>query len=143
MIGWEPARPEELMMVEEEPGSVDNDLPALEPPQPRRDFSVVQGFQVVDAEDQRLARAGDDTWREALKLELEARAERLRQSVDAAIVLSNDGIIRWLGDPVAKLSPGPNALSPSAVIFADESLPDACGEKIKKRIKLWMAESRG
>ena len=112
-------------MVEEEPGSVDNDLPAVEPPQPRHDFSVVQGFQVVDAEDQRSARAGDDAWREALKLELEARAERLRQAVDAAIVLSNDGIIRWLGDPVAKLSPGPNVLNPSAVIFADESLPDA------------------
>src|ERR1700727_2465765 len=139
MIGWEPARPEELMMVEEEPGSVDNDLPALESPQPRHDFSVVQGFQVVDAEDQRSARAGDDAWREALKLELEARAERLRQAVDAAIVLSNDGIIRWLGDPVAKLSPGPNALSPSAVIFVDESLPDGSRETIKTRIELWIA----
>ena len=125
-------------MVEEEPGSVDNDLPAVEP-QPRHDFSVVQGFQVVDAEDHRSARAGDEAWREALKLELEARAERLRQAVDAAIVLSNDGIIRWLGDPVAKLSPGPNALSPSALIFADESLPDASRETIKTRIELWIA----
>ena len=119
-------------MVEEEPGSVDSDLPAVEP-QPRHDFSVVQGFQVVDAEDHRSARAGDEAWREALKLELEVRAERLRQAVDAAIVLSNDGIIRWLGDPVAKLSPGPNALSPSALIFADESLTDASREIIKAR----------
>ena len=125
-------------MVEEEPGSVENDLPAAEPP-PRHDFSVVQGFQVVDAEDHRSARAGDEAWREALKLELEARAERLRQAVDAAIVLSNDGIIRWLGDPVAKLSPGPNALNPSAVIFADECLPDASRETIKTRIELWIA----
>src|ERR1700678_1024171 len=125
-------------MVEEEPGSVDNDLPAVEP-QPRHDFSVVQGFQVVDAEDHRSARAGDEAWREALKLELEARAERLRQSVDAAIVLSTEGVIRWLGDPVAKLSPGPNALNPSALIFADESLPDASREIIKTRIELWIA----
>jgi ATP-dependent RNA helicase SUPV3L1/SUV3 len=125
-------------MVEEEPGSVENDLPAAEPP-PRHDFSVVQGFQVVDAEDHRSARAGDEAWREALKLELEARAERLRQAVDAAIVLSNDGIIRWLGDPVAKLSPGPNALNPSAVIFADECLPDVPRETIKTRIELWIA----
>src|ERR1700691_1905706 len=125
-------------MVEEEPGSVDNDLPAVEP-QPRHDFSVVQGFQVVDAEDHRSARAGDEAWREALKLELEARAERLRLAVDAAIVLSNDGIIRWLGDPVANLSPGPNALNPSALIFADESLPEACRETIKTRIELWIA----
>jgi ATP-dependent RNA helicase SUPV3L1/SUV3 len=126
-------------MVEEEPSSVDNDLPAVEPPQPRHDFSVVQGFQVVDAEGQRSARAGDDAWREALKLELEVRAERLRQAVDAAIVLSNDGIIRWLGDPVAKLSPRQSALSPSAVIFADECLPDASRETIKTRIELWIA----
>ncbi len=125
-------------MVEEGPASVDNDPPAVEP-QPRHDFSVVQGFQVVDAEDRRLERAGDEAWREALKLELEARAERLRQAVDAAIVLSNDGIIRWLGDPVAKLSPGSNALNPSALILADESLPDASRETIKTRIELWIA----
>ncbi len=125
-------------MVEEEPGSGENDPPAVEPP-PCHDFSVVQGFQVVDAEDHRAARAGDEAWREALKLELEARAERLRQAVDAAIVVSNDGIIRWLGDPVAKLSPGPNALNPSALIFADESLPDVSRETIKTRIELWLA----
>ena len=125
-------------MVEEGPGAVANDPPAVEP-KPGYDFSVVQGFQVVDAEDHRSARAADEAWREALKLELEARAERLRQAVDAAIVLSNDGIIRWLGDPVAKLSPGPNALNPSAVIFADESLPDGSREIIKTRIELWIA----
>ena len=125
-------------MVEEGPGSVENDLPAAEP-QPRHDFSVVQGFQVVGAEDQRSARAGDQAWRDALRLELEARAARLHQAVDAAIVLSNDGIIRWLGDPVAKLSLGPNVLNPSAVILADESLPDASRETIKTRIELWIA----
>ena len=125
-------------MVEEGLGSVENDQPAAEP-EPRHDFSVVQGFQVVDAEDHRLARAGDETWREALRLELEARAARLHQAVDAAIMLSNDGIIRWLGDPVAKLSRGPTVLSPSAVIFADESLPDAARETVKTRIELWIA----
>jgi ATP-dependent RNA helicase SUPV3L1/SUV3 len=119
MVGRSLRPLKELVMVEEGPASGDNDPPAVEPPPPN-DFSVVQGFQVVDAEDHRSARAADEAWREALKLELEARAERLRQAVDAAIVLSNDGIIRWLGDPVAKLSPGPNALNPSAVIFADE-----------------------
>src|SRR6478752_7168308 len=124
-------------MVEEGPGSVENELPAAE--RPRHDFSHVQGFQVVGGEDHRSERAGDEAWREALKLELEARAERLRQAVDAAIVLSNDGIIRWLGDPVAKLSPGSNALNPNALIFADESLPDASRETVKTRIELWIA----
>jgi ATP-dependent RNA helicase SUPV3L1/SUV3 len=123
-------------MVEEGPGSVENDLPAAEP-QPQHDFSVVQGFQVVGAEGS--GGTGDEAWRDALRLELEARAARLHQAVDAAIVLSNDGIIRWLGDPVAKLSLGPNVLNPSAVILADESLPDASRETIKTRIELWTA----
>jgi ATP-dependent RNA helicase SUPV3L1/SUV3 len=54
-------------------------------------------------------------------------------------VLSNDGIIRWLGDPVAKLSLGRDVLNPSAVIFADESLPVAARETVKTRIELWIA----
>ncbi len=117
--------------MEEGPGSVENELPAAE--QPRHDFSHVQGFQVVGGEDHRSERAGDETWREALRLELEARAERLRQAVDAAIVLSNDGIIRWLGDPVAKLALGPEALNPGMVILADEWLPDEARATIKTR----------
>src|ERR1700722_11248885 len=138
MVGRSLRPLKELVMVEEGPGAAANDPPAVEP-KPAYDFSVVQGFQVVDDEDHRAARAGDQAWREALKLELEARAERVRQSVDASIVLSNDGIIRWLGDPVAKLSLGSNALNPSALIFADESLPDASRETIKTRIELWIA----
>ncbi len=125
-------------MVEEGQGSVENELPAAEP-QPRHDFSVVQGFQVVGAEDHGVALAGDQAWRDALRLELEARAARLHQAVDAAIVLSNDGIIRWLGDPVARLSLGLDVLNPSAVIFADELLPAAPRETIKARIELWIA----
>ncbi len=123
-------------MVEEERGPAENGLPATEP-QPRHDFSVVQGFQVVGAEDH--GAVGDHAWRDALRLELEARAARLHQAVDAAIVLSNDGLVRWLGDPVAKLSLGPNVLSPGVVILADDSLPDASRETIRTRIELWIS----
>ena len=125
-------------MVEEVQGSAESDPSAAEP-QPRHDFSVVQGFQVVGAEDHGATEGGEQAWRDALRLELEARAARLHQAVDAAIVLSNDGIIRWLGDPVAKLSLGANVLSPGVVILADDSLPDASRETIKTRIELWIA----
>ena len=128
----------ELLMVEEGQASAENDPPAAEP-QPRHDFSVVQGFQVVGADDHSATEGGEQAWRDALKLELETRAARLHQAVDAAIVLSNDGIIRWLGDPVAKLSLGPNVLSPGVVILADDSLPDMSRETIKTRIELWIA----
>ncbi len=92
-------------MVEVGPSSEEQDPSAVQP-QARHDFSVVQGFQVVGAEDHAGAATGDQAWRDALRLELEARAARLHQAVDAAIVLSNDGVIRWLGDPVARLSAG-------------------------------------
>ncbi len=70
---------------------------------------------------------------------MEARAARFHQAVDLAIVLSNDGVIRWLGDPVARLSPGADLLNPSAVILADESLPAQSRETAKARIELWIA----
>jgi ATP-dependent RNA helicase SUPV3L1/SUV3 len=125
-------------MMEVGPGSENN--PSAAEPQARHDFSVVQGFQVVGAEDPGAARAvRDQAWRDALRLELEVRAARFHQAVDAAIVLSNDGIIRWLGDPVARLAVGPDVLNPSAVIFADEGLPAASRDTVKTRIELWIA----
>ena len=82
---------------------------------------------------------GEDGWRDALRLELEARAARFHNAVDAAIVLSNDGVIRWLGDPIAKLSPGPSMLTPAAVILADDALPYAARDIVRARIDLWLA----
>ena len=126
-------------MVELGPSSEENNPPSAEP-QARHDFSGVQGFQVVGVEGHGAPPAADgQAWFDALKLELEARAARLHQAVDAAIVLSNDGIIRWLGDPVARLSPGADLLNPSAVILADESLPLPSRETVKTRIELWIA----
>src|ERR1700735_5267830 len=57
----------ELLMVEEGQSSAESDLPTAEP-QPRHDFSVVQGFQVVGGGDQ--VGAGEQEWRDALRLEL-------------------------------------------------------------------------
>jgi|GEM_PF-1690933 len=123
-------------MEEVGPSSAEKNSSAAQP-EARHDFSCVQGFQVVGAEDPTLA--ADQTWRDALRLEFEARAARLHQAVDTAIVLSNDGVIRWLGDPVAKLSLGPDVLNPGAVILADESVPVETRETIKTRIELWIA----
>ncbi len=125
-------------MVEVEPSSEEQDPSAVQP-QAQHDFSVVQGFQVVSAEDHGGAVSENQAWRDALRLELEARAARLHQAVDAAIVLSNDGIIRWLGDPVARLSLGSDVLNPGAVILADEALPEPSRETIKARVELWIA----
>jgi len=128
------------MMVEAEPGDGEKD-PSAAPTQPRHDFSAVQGFQVVGADRQAAGQGeGDDEgWRDALRLELETRAARFHHAVDSAIVLSNDGVIRWLGDPVARLSPGAGTLTPGAVILADEVLPDTARDIVKTRVELWLA----
>jgi ATP-dependent RNA helicase SUPV3L1/SUV3 len=127
-------------MAEVEPKSVEED-PSTAQTRVRRDFSGVRGFQVVGTEDHAAAqKVGDDEpWRDALRVELGSRAERFHQAVDAAIVLSNDGIIRWLGDPVARLTPGPNMLAPGTVILADEALSAASQEIAKNRVDLWLA----
>jgi ATP-dependent RNA helicase SUPV3L1/SUV3 len=124
------------MMTEAAPGDGEKDLSAA-PMQPRYDFSVVQGFQVVDADHRAVGQPAG--WRDALQLELETRATRFHHAVDSAIVLSNDGVIRWLGDPVARLSPGPSVLTPGAVVLADEALPDPARDTVRARIELWLA----
>ena len=42
----------------------------------------------------------------AIAQEFELRANRLSEAVDAALVLANDGAIRWLGEPIAKIAAG-------------------------------------
>ena len=119
------------MTVEDEPGP--------ERLQLSHDFSSLQGFQVV----------GDGPWtrndqrenalqHEALTLELEARVARFHQAVDASIVLASDGVVRWLGDPVARIAPGADLLTPSAVILADNRLPDSARRTVEARIALWL-----
>ena len=117
-----------------------DDEPGPERLQQSHDFSSLQGLQVVgegpwtrvDGEESALER-------EALRLELEARAARFHQAVDASIVLANDGIVRWLGDPIAKLAPGPDLLSPSALILADSRLPEEARQTVATRVELWLA----
>ena len=72
-------------------------------------------------------------------MELEVRAARFHQVIDASIVLANEGVIRWLGDPIAKLAPGPDLLTPRAVILADACLPDGAREAVIARLELWIA----
>ncbi|HXW19503.1 MAG TPA: helicase-related protein, partial [Roseiarcus sp.] len=74
----------------------------------------------------------------ALAREADARAARLSEAVDASLVLANDGAIRWLGDPVAKLVAGEKQLQPRAVILADEAVTGAAKEIAQRRIDLWL-----
>ncbi len=77
----------------------------------------------------------------ALAAEIEARARRVREAVDEAFVLANDGIIRWLGEPVARIAAGDHILKPRARLIADEHLTGAQLEMAQARLDLWLAQN--
>jgi ATP-dependent RNA helicase SUPV3L1/SUV3 len=74
----------------------------------------------------------------ALASEIEARADRLSMAADATLVLSNDGTIRWQGDPVAKLEPGDKLYEPRLRLLADEQLTGPARDKAETRLKAWL-----
>ncbi|UDL94551.1 helicase [Lichenihabitans sp. PAMC28606] len=76
----------------------------------------------------------------ALAGEIDARAERFSASVDESIALANDGTIRWLGDPIAKLTAGDGLLAPRARLVADEHLTGPALEMVQRRLDLWLAQ---
>jgi ATP-dependent RNA helicase SUPV3L1/SUV3 len=123
--------------IDKEAMSIDEG-PSETPPQRAHDFSNLQGLQIVGAHLGDAEEPASEDWREALKLELETRAARFRHAVETSIVLSDDGVIRWLGDPVARLAAGTDLLTPRALILADASLPDGARETVAARLELWL-----
>ncbi len=73
----------------------------------------------------------------ALAGEIEARATRLSHAPDSQFVLASNGLIRWMGEPVAKLLAGENIMRPRVRILADEHLTGAALEHVQTRLDLW------
>ena len=76
----------------------------------------------------------------ALATEIEARARRVHEAVDEAFVLANDGVIRWLGEPVGKISAGDHILKPRVRVVADETLSGPQLEMARTRLDLWLGQ---
>ena len=85
------------------------------------------------------AKALNAAAQKALAGEFEARAQRVFDAVDDALVLGNDGLVRWLGEIVGKIAAGAAVLTPTAVVLADEQLTGAALDKVKQRLDLWLA----
>jgi ATP-dependent RNA helicase SUPV3L1/SUV3 len=111
------------------------EAPPSSAPSPKVDFSDLRGFQLLTA----AANADDEAYRVELAKELIARADRFVQSVDDSIVLASDGVIRWLGDPIARLVAGDELLKPRAVLLADDALPAENRDAAERRLILWIA----
>ncbi|MDE3176689.1 MAG: helicase, partial [Pseudomonadota bacterium] len=106
----------------------------VEAPVASLDWSHLRGFQSVEP-----APAPAADYAEALHKELAARSARFARSVDDSIVLSSDGLLRWLGDPVARIVSGEQLLQPHAVLLADDALAGEDRTAAETRVSLWLA----
>jgi ATP-dependent RNA helicase SUPV3L1/SUV3 len=81
------------------------------------------------------ARAAQGAAQKALALEFEARAARLHAAGNADLALSSDGLVRWLGDPVARLTASDHVMRPRVLLLADEQLQGNAREHVLARIE--------
>jgi len=74
----------------------------------------------------------------ALASEIEARAARVVLAGDDAFVLSHDGLLRWVGEPVARLTAGEKAIEPRLRLLVEEHLTGPAREQVEARLNLWL-----
>ena len=102
---------------------------------------MLQGFQFApdptagDGESGRALRAAAA---KALAGEIEARAQKFSQAPDTEITLAIDGTVRWIGEPVAKLTGSDKMLAPRIRLLADEQLTGPPREQVQTRLDIWI-----
>ncbi|TCQ06830.1 ATP-dependent RNA helicase SUPV3L1/SUV3 [Rhizobium sp. PP-F2F-G36] len=84
------------------------------------------------------ARAVQGAAQKALALEFEARAARLHAAGNADLALSSDGLVRWLGDPVARLAASDHIMRPRVILLADDQLQGAARDHVSARIERYV-----
>ncbi|MFD2345008.1 helicase-related protein [Sinorhizobium terangae] len=92
-------------------------------------FTLAAGGEGSDA------KAVQGAAQKALALEFEARAARLHAAGNGDLALSSDGLVRWLGDPVARLAASDHVMRPRVILLADEQLQANAREHVLARIE--------
>jgi ATP-dependent RNA helicase SUPV3L1/SUV3 len=92
-------------------------------------FTPISGTEGPDA------KAVQTAAQKALGLEFEARAARLHASGNNDIALGSDGLVRWLGDPVARLVGSDHVMRPRVILLADEQLTGNARDHVVARIE--------
>ena len=101
----------------------------------------LQGFRFTadtsaEGED---AKAVKGAAQKALGQEFDARAERFAATANGDLALSSDGILRWLGSPIAMLAAGDHVLRPRVILLADEQLTGPSRDKVAARAERFVA----
>lgn len=92
-------------------------------------------FTPVGGTDGPDAKAVQAASQKALGLEFEARAARLHAAGNADLVIGSDGLVRWLGDPVGRLSGSDHVMRPRVILLADEQLTGNARDHVAARIE--------
>ncbi len=92
-------------------------------------FTLVQGADGPDA------KAILNASQKALALEFEARAARIHASGNGDLAVSNDGLLRWMGEPIARLGASEHIMHPKVILLADELLSGNAREHVQARIE--------
>jgi ATP-dependent RNA helicase SUPV3L1/SUV3 len=92
-------------------------------------FTPIAGTEGPDA------KAVQAASQKALALEFEARAARLHAAGNSDLAIGSDGLIRWLGDPVARLSGSDHVMRPRVILLADEQLTGNARDHVAARIE--------
>ena len=85
------------------------------------------------------AKAANAAAMKTLAGEIEKRAGRLSASANTDFILSKDAVLRWQGDPVAKLAAGEDVLKPRIILLADEQLTGPARDSVVARLERWIA----
>ncbi len=101
----------------------------------------LQGFrftadQSAGGEDAKAVRTAAQ---KALATEFDTRAERFGASANGDLALGSDGVVRWIGAPVATLVSGEDTLKPRAILLADEQLTGPARDRVVARIDRYVA----
>ena len=75
----------------------------------------------------------------ALATEFEKRADRFAAAPNGDFALGTDGVLRWLGQPVATLSSTEEWLKPRVILLADEQLTGPSRDKVAARAERFVA----
>ncbi len=92
-------------------------------------FTPISGTEGPDA------KAIESAAHKALGLEFEARAARLHAAGNSDLAISADGLVRWLGDPVARLTGSDHMLHPRVILLADEQLTGNARDHVVARLE--------
>ncbi len=92
-------------------------------------FTPISGMEGPDA------KAVQAAAYKALALEFEARAARLHASGNNDLAIGSDGLVRWLGEPVARLVGTDHILHPRVILLADEQLTGIARDHVTARVE--------